>query len=442
MKIHNSLKSLLGLLLLLATLTHTHQAQQNFDYPTANLSTSWTNSPSLPHSVSFTDGSTVRAILLRGSYGPRFACGFYCKGDCKSFLFAVFIVQTNSASGITSPAIGFPQVVWSANPNRPVGENATLSLTWYGDLLLQDSDGTIVWSTKTLKKPVKGMSINNDGNLVLFDWNGKTVWQSFDHPTDVLVPGQTLTRTQKLTSAEHSLTVTSNGLFATIGSNPPQTYFQYPVSKTKYAKFTNGSLDIYAESNKPVASIALPKASSAQYMKLDSDGHLRVYEWSTKGWVVVADVFGLKACLYPKACGEYGICADDGQCSCPIGTSGCYSFFRPVNYRRPSLGCSTVTPISCRLSGYHQMIAIEDVSYFGYSDARAVALKGVDKERCKQACLKSCACRAALFQYGSDPTKGYCYLPSKVYSMIDNRPEVSHYNSTAFLKVQVKPIKA
>ncbi|KAK1286537.1 G-type lectin S-receptor-like serine/threonine-protein kinase [Acorus calamus] len=428
MKIHNSLKSLLGLLLLLTTLTHTHQAQQTFDYPTANLSTSWTNSPSLPHSVSFTDGSTVRAILLRGSYGPRFACGFYCKGDCKSFLFAVFIVQTNSGSGITSPAIGFPQVVWSANPNRPVGENATLSLTWYGDLLLQDSDGTIVWTTKTLKKPVKGMSINNDGNLVLFDWNGKTVWQSFDHPTDVLVPGQTLTRTQ-------------NSHPPSTPSPSPPTAYSLPSDRTrprpKYAKFTNGSLEIYVESNKPAASIALPKASSAQYLKLDSDGHLRAYEWSTKGWAVVADVFGLNACLYPKACGEYGICADDGQCSCPIGTSGCYSFFRPVNYRRPSLGCSTATPISCRLSGYHRMIAIEDVSYFGYSDAGAVALKGVDKERCKQACLKSCACRAALFQYGSDPMKGYCYLPSKVYSMIDIRSEVSHYNSTAFLKVQV-----
>ncbi|MFS7993751.1 hypothetical protein Hanom_Chr12g01097791 [Helianthus anomalus] len=64
----------------------------------------------LPYSVNFTDGSWVRAILVRGSYRSKFACGFYCNG----------IVQTNSASGIVLPSSGFPQVVWSANRDHPV----------------------------------------------------------------------------------------------------------------------------------------------------------------------------------------------------------------------------------------------------------------------------------------------------------------------------------
>ncbi|KAK1258000.1 hypothetical protein QJS04_geneDACA012746 [Acorus gramineus] len=126
-------------LLLILSISHTIQAQI-FNYPTANLSKAWTNNPSLPHSVNFTDGSAVRAILLRGSFGPRFACGFYCtsgcdsilrddcNSECDSYLFAVFIVQTDSGSGIVDPTIGFPQVVWSANRNNPVRENATLRL--------------------------------------------------------------------------------------------------------------------------------------------------------------------------------------------------------------------------------------------------------------------------------------------------------------------------
>lgn len=87
-------------------------SSQPYDYPSANLSTTWVNSISADHSVDFSDGSTVRAILLKGTFGPKYACGFYCNGNCDTYLFAIFIVQTNSASRITSPSIGFPQVVW------------------------------------------------------------------------------------------------------------------------------------------------------------------------------------------------------------------------------------------------------------------------------------------------------------------------------------------
>ncbi|KAI3696112.1 hypothetical protein L1987_79121 [Smallanthus sonchifolius] len=104
-------------------------AQPPFDYPTANLSTTWTNNESLPESFKFIDGSRVRAVFLRGSFGPKFACGFYCNGTCTSYLFSVFIVQTNSASRIVQPVIGFPRVVWSANRDHPVSDGAILNLT-------------------------------------------------------------------------------------------------------------------------------------------------------------------------------------------------------------------------------------------------------------------------------------------------------------------------
>ncbi|KDO58622.1 hypothetical protein CISIN_1g048079mg, partial [Citrus sinensis] len=189
---------------------------QSFDYPTAKLSTKWVNSPSAPHSVAFTDGSTVRAILLRGTFGPRYACGFFCNGACDTYLFAVFIVQTNSASSIVAPAIGFPQVVWAANRNNPVRINATLELT-------------SPWSTNTNGKSVVGLTLTDTGNLVLFNKKNAAVWQSFDHPTDSLVPGQKLVEGKKLTASVSttnwkdgglfSLSVTKKGLFASIESN-------------------------------------------------------------------------------------------------------------------------------------------------------------------------------------------------------------------------------
>ncbi|XP_076906610.1 EP1-like glycoprotein 4 [Bidens hawaiensis] len=284
---------------------------QPFDYPSANLSTTWTNNASAPHSVSFTDGSTVRAILLRGSFGPRFACGFYCNGTCDSYLFAVFIVQTNSGSGIVQPAIGFPQVVWSANRDHPVKLGAKLNLNEVGDLVLRDADGNLVWSTNTAGKHVAGMQITDTGNLVLFDSGNAIVWQSFDHPTDSLVPGQKLFEGQKLIASVsstnwrkglYSVEVTNKGLFGYIESKPRRVYYKYLVNgsdgseERSYVRLFNGSLALFihsAEPSPPDGSIPLPIASSAQYMKLMPDGHLRVLEWQS-GWRVVADLFGVR----------------------------------------------------------------------------------------------------------------------------------------------------
>nr|XP_043614166.1 G-type lectin S-receptor-like serine/threonine-protein kinase At5g35370 [Erigeron canadensis] len=293
-------------------ISHHLTKAQPFDYPTASLSTTWNNNVTAPHSVSFTDGSTVRAILLRGTFGPRFACGFYCNGPCTSYLFGVFIVQTNSGGGIVQPAIGFPQVVWSANRNHPVKLGAKLELNAAGDLVLSDADGSHVWSTKTAGKSVAGMQITDSGNLVLFNSRNTSVWQSFDHQTDSMVPGQKLVQGQKLVSSVsstnwgkglYSLEVTNKGLVAYLESNPRRVYYSYIINgvdrskERSYVKFLNGSLSLFihsSEPSRPDAEIPVPLASSAQYMKLMPDGHLKVLEWQS-GWNVVADLFGVRS---------------------------------------------------------------------------------------------------------------------------------------------------
>ncbi|PIA33921.1 hypothetical protein AQUCO_03900046v1 [Aquilegia coerulea] len=421
---------------------------QPFDYPIANLSNTWTNNPSIEHSVDFGDGSKVRSILLRGTFGPRFACGFYCNGNCTSFLFAIFIVQTNSASYITSPAIGFPQVVWSANRNNPVQENATLQLTENGDLVLRDVDGTLVWSTNTTGKSVVGLNMTEIGNLVLFDRSNKTVWQSFDHPTDSLVPGQSLLVGQKLTASVSSfnstegglfsLSVTAEGLFAYIESNPSQIYYESRIggTTTRYVKFMNGSIAFFKSTsapNQPFSTvIRVPLASSAQYIKLVSDGHLKVFEWSSE-WKEVADLLTgyLGNCKYPLVCGNYGICSDE-QCGCPGITGNEQIYFRLINDRQPNDGCAAITPLSCETPQDHQLLDLEDVTYF-YFPAN---ITNTDIESCKQACLNNCSCKAALFQYGPNVSDGNCFLPSQLFSLMKNEKDKTHYNSSAFIKVQ------
>ncbi|KAI3730380.1 hypothetical protein L1987_61550 [Smallanthus sonchifolius] len=213
--------------------------------------------------------------------------------------------------GIVQPAIGFPQVVWSANRNHPVKLGAKLNLNEAGDLILRDADGSQVWSINTAGKRVVGMQITDTGNLVLVDAHNVIVWQSFDHQTDSLVPGQKLLEGQKLIASVSSTNwrkglyaaeVTNKGLFGYLQTNPRRVYYKYLVNgsdgskERSYVRFLNGSLALFihsAEPSRPDGVIPVPLASSAQYMKLMPDGHLRVLEWQS-GWRVVADLFGVR----------------------------------------------------------------------------------------------------------------------------------------------------
>lgn len=352
------------------------------------------------------------------------------------------------------PSIGFPQVVWSANRNSQVKLNATLQLTSQGDLVLRDADGTLAWSTGTAGKSVAGLNLTELGNLVLFDARNSVVWQSFDHPTDVLVPGQVLVSGQNLTASSSptnwtegglfSVSMTSQGIVASIRtSDPPQVYYDNLINTRKqnqepsYAKFQNGSLQLYinnVEPSQPDTSIRVPQATSAQFMKLGSDGHLRVFEWGTR-WGEVADVFTgfLGLCNYPMVCGVYGVCSN-GQCSCPrSGFNEVY--YWPRDNRRPDLGCFEVNALDCDASNNHSFLDLEDVTYFEF----VADIRDTNMDTCKEACLRNCSCRAAIFRYGRNSSAGDCYLPTHIYSLMNNPKELTNYNSSISLKVQIAP---
>ncbi|KAF5949210.1 hypothetical protein HYC85_015167 [Camellia sinensis] len=163
--------------------------------PVANLSTSWINTPSIL--INSSEVILKLTPVFNGSTDSRLMCGFYCY-DINACLFGVAIYHwIYLFPPYYSFTINDPQLVWSANRDRPVQINATLQLTGNGDLILRDADGTFLWSINTSGKSVFGLKFTESGNLVLFDRNDATVWQSFDHPTDSLLVGQTLFPGQK-----------------------------------------------------------------------------------------------------------------------------------------------------------------------------------------------------------------------------------------------------
>ncbi|CAA7398762.1 unnamed protein product [Spirodela intermedia] len=429
--------------------SHTTRTQ-GLENPIATVPSSvsrWLIRPPM-RNFTFTDGSQVRPILLRqnrAGLGVSYACGFYCRGDCASFIFAIYIIHSNSAGEIVLPASGFPQVVWAANKARPVTENATLELASDGDLVLTDAYGTRVWSSGTSGKSVAGMNITESGNLVLFGGvNNQTIWDSFSSPTDSLVPGQKLQVGQALTANDSTansidglyfLFANSTGLIAFVGSNPPERYASYtpPTSAQGttigFFEFRNGSLFTNTSDQ------YLPPS---QYLRLESDGSLVVYEWRSEGWVAGRDLLNDRgtSCFYPTVCGRYAICSGNNQCSCPQWDAGGNDFFLPIDDRNLGSGCREVTPLSCEAPQNHSVLRLNDVSYFTY-DQKPADISDIDPVECSAACSRNCSCRAAFFRYGTNASAGSCFLTSEVLSLKNHQPEVAHYNSTAFIKVQI-----
>ena len=294
----------------------------------ASISTSWTYTLGDLSAIRNSGGGSLKPILLslRETGGPGFVCGFYCPYDhSNSCFFAILIFQE----------VYSPQLVWSANGNHPVGLDASLQLTEDGNLVLAEADGTFVWSTDTADKSVSALNLTGNGNLVLIDRNKEIVWQSFDHPTDSLVLQQKLVPGKKLISSVSSsnlsqglfsLFFTTDGIAAHILSNPPQQYYEIQFSQGEVIKYTNGSLSInYGWGGSEEFNLSLfdpiPIALSAQYMRLEFDGHLRVYQWQEDTWQEAVDLLSrdITECQYPLACGKYGICSA-GQCTCPSTT--------------------------------------------------------------------------------------------------------------------------
>ncbi|KAK8462018.1 hypothetical protein SEVIR_1G131100v4 [Setaria viridis] len=407
--------------------------------PSAAQSNVWNISNILSSNISMDDKGNTHLMLpilndSRISYTSYF--GFYTT-DGHSFILAVVFL------GPQSP------VIWSANPDNPVSHDAILNFTGEGDLLLHDGDGTTIWSTATSNKSVANMSLAS-GNLVLFDENNSAVWQSFDHPTDTLVMGQSLCRGMNLSAKPTNTKWPSSKVYLSAEWNglqysfEPAAYTQLfqtesglqlrltqttPIStstpSTCYA-FVNGSLGF------PEKIFTLPSASSLQFMRLESDGHLRLYELKEPSKArMLFDVLSMVMdfCDYPLACGDYGVC-NNGQCSCPS-----FSHFRFQNDRLPGSGCIPVSNISCNHAHEHQLIPLNDVSYFSYSLFLSKAISGSSQTVCMQSCLLDCSCKVVLFQnYGPGGDGGYCLLLSEQKLILFAEDSTDRFS--AFVKIQ------
>ncbi|XP_024021184.1 G-type lectin S-receptor-like serine/threonine-protein kinase At4g27290 [Morus notabilis] len=130
---------------------------------------------------SISDGTTL--VSKEGS----FEFGFFSVGNSK-----------NRYVGIWYKNIPVQTVVWVANGCNPINDSSgSLTINNTGNLVLLYQNKTVVWSTNSSKQAQKPIvELLDSGNLVLRgeeDGNSENyLWQSFDYPSDTLLPDMKL----------------------------------------------------------------------------------------------------------------------------------------------------------------------------------------------------------------------------------------------------------
>ncbi|XP_057779582.1 G-type lectin S-receptor-like serine/threonine-protein kinase LECRK2 [Salvia miltiorrhiza] len=338
------------------------------------------------------------------SHSGTFAFGFHNTED--GYIVCIFCA-------------GFKErtVVWTANRENPiVPDNVVLLLTEDG-LVLQRSDShDIISRIDNSSQPIAGAEMHDNGNFVLYNSNHSVIWQSFDHPTDSLLPGQRLPPGGMLLSRA-SETDIKTGIFRLRMQYDANLvlYYVYGLDTAIDAYYStntygHGNVTLNLENDGHLYlfdgfSVVLNLTTQGNHIigtiylaRLDWDGILRLYSRSLQqedSWKSIWSVTEDK-CLPKGLCGINSYCTykdEDADCRCLPG----FGFAHEGEW---SAGCTTNFRVDCRdtyLSRKYEMTSVRNVTW---EDNYYSASRGLTEERCKQGCLDDCNCIVAFFKDG------------------------------------------
>ncbi|KAJ0979569.1 hypothetical protein J5N97_015043 [Dioscorea zingiberensis] len=344
-----------------------------------------------------------------------FTCGFYRVG---TNAYALSIWFSNSAAKTIS---------WTANRNQPVnGLGSRVTLQKDGALVLTDVDDTVVWSTNTSSTQADQAQLLNTGNLVIKDPQGNILWQSFDLPTDTLLPTQPITKTKKLvsnmaggsvSSGYYSFFFDNDNVMKLIYDGPDISSIYWP--NPDYKNWENGRYSYnssrfgvlyengtFQSSDKLTFSASDMGEGIKRRLTLDYDGNLRLYSLnaSTGLWSVTWDAIQ-NFCDLHGLCGRNGICVYNTQkpmCACPFA----YEMSDLSDWTK---GCKPKFNISCGDSQQLRFVKLKKTDFWG-SDLNYTS--SVTFGACRERCEKDCSCVAFVYKMASTE----CFIKSSLFN--------------------------
>ncbi|XP_042457941.1 G-type lectin S-receptor-like serine/threonine-protein kinase At4g27290 isoform X2 [Zingiber officinale] len=304
-------------------------------------------------------------------------------------------------------------VVWVANRNRSVNTSmASLNLTSDGNLILFEK-GTEVWSTGTSAELNSALlQLLDLGNLVLTAGNSsRTLWQSFDHACDTLLPGMKLGFDIRTNTSWHLMPWTS-------ATDPSPGKYVAKIETYKVPDFytvsVNGSLKLfrtgpwngqwfsglpqmgnnilvrdvnftYVSNQNETYYIDEYQTRSPQLNRLVVDANVTYKSWSfVEGEWRVFLSFPSDDCDYYNHCGRNSVCTKgyySTSCRCLEG----------FVENKSIVGCTRKEPLLCSSNQFSKEPGVKVPDTVNATSGGNISLNA-----CKKLCLDDCFCIAYL----------------------------------------------
>ncbi|KAL0017472.1 hypothetical protein SO802_004541 [Lithocarpus litseifolius] len=361
-----------------------------------------------------------------------FSAGFYSVGD-NAFCFAIWFSNSRT-------------VVWMANRDQPVnGKHSKLSLQKNGNILLTDAGKFTVWSTNTVSLSSVQLSLYNTGNLVLRNLEGVILWESFDFPTDTLLPQQPLTRNTKLVSSRshtnyssgfYELFYDNDNLLRLLFNGPDVSSIYWPdpwlvsweAGRTSYNNSriaVLNSLGNFSSSDDYNFMSNDYGAMLPRRLTLGYDGNIRLYSWEEERqtWVVSWQAI-------QRPCTIHGACGVNSLCSYAIGSSrkcSCLPGYKMKNSTDWSYGCEPEFDISCN-KNESDFLLLSHVEFYGYDFG---FFPNHTFDQCMNLCLQACDCKAFQYSFRRDNGFWNCYPKT----LLLNGHHSSDFTGDTYLKL-------
>ncbi|KAJ9174414.1 hypothetical protein P3X46_013060 [Hevea brasiliensis] len=381
----------------------------------------------------------------------EFTFGFFKPHNKNQFLLAIWFTKIPDT------------VVWSANDNNTAPTGSTVKLTDDGRLALYDPNGESLWERPAKgAKPAICAAMNDNGNFMLLDENHEPIWQTFQEPTDTILPGQMLEIPSTLTTrrSEEDYNDGRFQLRLQLDGNLVLYYVAYPTEVHSMAYWATMSIKDNAssklvfdekgymyvqEGTKRIYNLTKTDAGSPQdfyhMARIDSYGVFAQYHYPKsnrcdKRWSVVQRIpenicnrfdtlLGSGICGYNSYCMEIN---EEPKCLCPDD----YTY---VKQYAPNEGCRPNFELpSCQPDGWdtnRELVDFHEYKNLDWplTDYELQTGSFVDLDTCKQLCLDDCFCVVAIHNGNS------CW--KKRYPLSNGRRSES-VNRTALVKVPKK----
>ncbi|TVT97382.1 hypothetical protein EJB05_57381, partial [Eragrostis curvula] len=406
----------------------------------------WFLCSSLQYTLPRCSAATINGTLAAGqvlavrdklvSRNGKFALGFFqpTAPDSLSKSTNTTTTSPNWYLGIWFNNIPVFTTVWVANRETPITEpniNQTqLELSTDGNLVVVNRTKSTIWSTSIANMTGTGTKtasavLLNTGNLAIVASPSSDVllWQSFDHPTDVVLPGAKFGR-NKVTGlirqgisrkslidpglGPYSIVLDTTGVVLK-RRDLSVVYWSWqsksslkliPILKSILAldPRTKGLVPLYVDNDEEEYYIyTSPDESPPSFVSLDISGQIKVNIWSqaNQTWQAIY-AQPVDPCTPSATCGPFTVCNGVANPFCDCMES--FSRKSPQNweFEDRSGGCIRETPLDCsseenttRSTDVFHPIAHVTLPYNPYRVQEAAT-----ENKCTQACLSECSCTA------------------------------------------------